>query len=157
MARTTNKKIYIDTDKGIKQGIKIDKDRFVFADDIKTLKNPSNIGGVLVCGTVKIQAIPPKKETVKKQPLKNTGYFAPYLVPSDTTFTLQGDFKKSSNEVSKEIKSIKRPKKRKAGQNLKQENVLDTVFRQGFLYGNALQSVPKKSAETKNKRAKNRK
>lgn len=116
---------------------------------------PLKIGGRLFCGTVKnITTV--KKDIAVVVP-QNTGYFEPFLVPTDITFNSFGDLIKSSNVVSKEIKSIKRPKKRKAGQNLKQENVIDTVFKQGFLYGNALKVAQSEASRTNNKRKKNRK
>lgn len=120
-----------------------------------TSNAPLKIGGRLFCGTVK--NITKVKQEIAIIIPENTGYFAPYLVPTDITFNNFGDVVKSSNQLSKEIKSIGRPKKRKAGQNLKQENVIDTVFRQGFLYGNALKVVQSEANRTNNKRKKNRK
>lgn len=120
-----------------------------------TSNAPLKIGGRLFCGTVKnITHI--KKDAVVIVP-ENTGYFAPYLVPTDKTFDNFGNLVKSSNEVSKEIKSIKRPKKRKAGQNLKQENILNTVFKQGFLYAQSLRTVQTEAQRSKNKRLKKKK
>lgn len=116
---------------------------------------PLKIGGRLFCGTVK-NVTTVKKDVVVVVP-QNTGYFAPYIVPTDITFNNFGDVVKSANQLSKQITSIKRPKKRKAGQNLKQENVIDTVFKQGFLYGNALKVAQSESTRTNNKRKKNRK
>ena len=120
-----------------------------------TSNAPLKIGGRLFCGTVK-NITKVKQENASIIP-ENTGYFATYLVPTDKTFDNFGNLIKSSNEVSKEIKSIKRPKKRKAGQNLKQENVLDTVFKQGFLYAQSLRTVQTEAQRSKNKRLKKKK
>ena len=116
---------------------------------------PLKIGGRLFCGTVK-NVTTVKKDVVVVVP-QNTGYFAPYIVPTDITFNNFGDVVKSSNQLSKQITSIKRPKKRKAGQNLKQENVLDTVFKQGFLYAQSLRTVQTEAQRSKNKRLKKKK
>lgn len=116
---------------------------------------PLKIGGRLFCGTVK--NITHAKQEIEIIIPENTGCFAPFLFPTDITFNSFGDLIKSPNQLSKQITSIKRPKKRKAGQNLKQENVIDTVFKQGFLYGNALKVAQSESTRTNNKRKKNRK
>ena len=109
----------------------------------------------MFCGTVKTTTTV-KKDIAVISP-QNTGYFAPYLVPTDITFNAFGDIVKSSNQLSKQITSIKRPKKRRAGQNLKQENILDTVFKQGFLYAQSLRTVQTEAQRSKNKRLKKKK
>ena len=120
-----------------------------------TSNSPLKIGGRLFCGTVK--NITKVKQEIAIIVPENTGYFASFLVPTDITFNTFGDVVKSSNQLSKEITSIKRPKKRKAGQNLKQENVLDTVFKQGFLYAQSLRTVQTEAQRSKNKRLKKKK
>ena len=120
-----------------------------------TSNSPLKIGGRLFCGTVK--NITKVRQEIANIIPENTGCFGPYLVPTDITFNTFGDVVKSSNQLSKEITSIKRPKKRKAGQNLKQENVLDTVFKQGFLYAQSLRTVQTEAQRSKNKRLKKKK
>ena len=120
-----------------------------------TSNAPLKIGGRLFCGTVK--NITKIKQEIAFIVPENTGCFAPYLVPTDITFNNFGDVVKSSNQLSKQITSIKRPKKRKAGQNLKQENVLDTVFKQGFLYAQSLRTVQTEAQRSKNKRLEKKK
>ena len=109
----------------------------------------------MFCGTVK--NITKVKQEIAIIVPENTGCFEPFLFPTDITFNSFGDIIKSQNQLSREITSIKRPKKRKAGQNLKQENVLDTVFKQGFLYAQSLRTVQTEAQRSKNKRLKKKK
>lgn len=75
------------------------------------------------------------------------------VIPANKTVNQFGDFVTAKNAYKHKITNIKRPKKRKAGMNIKVENSIETVMRMGKSWEQSAKGMVTQT----NKQNKNRK
>ena len=79
------------------------------------------------------------------------------IIPANKTINQFGDFITSKNAYKDKITNIKRPKKRKAGINIKVENSIETVMRMGKSWEQSAKEVHKPSKHSNKQLYKQRK
>ena len=79
------------------------------------------------------------------------------VIPANKTVNQFGDFVTAKNAYKHKIINIKRPKKRKAGMNIKVENSIETVMRMGKSWEQSAKEVHKPSKHSNKQLYKQRK